>query len=424
VHTNGGVSQNRTSSAATSAANHTSRPPSEAEPDKPVRLTSDRGTADAVDAPASPPTEESVSATVVRSVALTVIAVIGSIFVLQYAQSVLIPVVLGVLISYVLGPAVDSLARHSVPRWAGAMLMIGLLCGTLGYSTYKLAPQILSIVDDMPSAARRLLDRTKYSRTHAADESALEKMQRAATEIDKAAAAAAEPAPTQRGVQRVQIVEPAFRATDYLWAGAQNIVGFAGQFAMVMFLVFFLLVTGDLFKRKLVKIAGPTLTKKKVTVQIMDDINHQISGFLRVQVLTSLLVGGLTSLALWYFGVPQYIIWGVLAGIFNSIPYLGPLIVTGGLGVVVFIQFDDLLKTAYICGITLAITSLEGWLLTPTLMSRAAQMNPVAIFVGLLFWSWVWGVWGTILAVPMMMTAKAICDRIEDLQPVGELLGE
>jgi len=91
---------------------------------------------------------------------------------------------------------------------------------------------------------------------------------------------------------------------------------------------------------------------------------------------------------------------------------------------VVFIQFDDLLKTAYICGITLAITSLEGWLLTPALMSRAAQMNPVAIFVGLLFWSWVWGVWGTILAVPMMMTAKAICDRIEDLQPVGELLGE
>ena len=101
----------------------------------------------------------------------------------------------------------------------------------------------------------------------------------------------------------------------------------------------------------------------------------------------------------------------MLAGIFNSIPYLGPLLVTGGLGVVAFMQFDDLPKTAYICGITLAITSLEGWLLTPALMSRAAQMNPVAIFVGLLFWSWVWGVWGTILAVPMMMMVKAICDH-------------
>ena len=163
--------------------------------------------------------------------------------------------------------------------------------------------------------------------------------------------------PTQPGVTRVQIIEPAFRATDYLWAGGKNVVAFLGQFAMVMFLVFFLLVTGDLFKRKLVKIAGPTLTKKKVTVQIMDDINQQISGFLRVQVLTSALVGVLTAIALWYFGVRQFIIWGILAGVFNSIPYLGPLIVTGGLGVVTFIQFDDLVKTSYICAITMAITS-------------------------------------------------------------------
>jgi predicted PurR-regulated permease PerM len=368
-------------------------------------------------------TDDIVSATAVRSMALTVIAGIGSILVLQYARAVLIPIVIAVLISYVLGPAVTSLARHGVPRWAGAVLVIALLCGTLGFGGYKLAPQVLSIVEDMPTATRRVLDRTKLSRS-SEDDSALEKMQRAATEIDKAAAAAAEPTPTQRGATRVQIVEPAFRATDYLWAGGKNVVSFLGQFAMVMFLVFFLLLTGDLFKRKLVKIAGPTLTKKKVTVQIMDEINQQISGFLRVQVLTSALVGVLTAIALWYFGVRQYIIWGILAGIFNSIPYLGPLIVTGGLGVVVFIQFDDLMKTAYICGITLAITSLEGWLLTPALMSRAAQMNPVAIFVGLLFWSWVWGVWGTILAVPMMMMAKAICDRIEDLQPVGELLGE
>ena len=336
----------------------------------------------------------------------------------------LIPIVIGVLISYVLAPLVDSLERRGVSRWIGAALVITLLCGGLGYSGYKLAPQILSIVDDMPTATRRLLERGKLSRVRQRDEGALEKMQRAATEIDKAAAAAAEPAPTQRGVTRVQIVEPAFRATDYLWAGGKNVLGFLGQFSMVLFLVFFLLVSGDLFKRKLVKIAGPTLTKKKVTVQIMDDINQQISGFLRVQVLTSALVGVLTSLALWGFGLRQYIIWGIFAGVFNSIPYLGPMIVAGALAVVAFMQFDSLAMTGYICAVTFAITALEGWLLTPALMSRTAQMNPVAIFIGLLFWSWVWGVWGTILAVPMMMMGKAICDRVEDLQSVGELLGE
>jgi predicted PurR-regulated permease PerM len=373
---------------------------------------------------AEPVAIESTPAEDVRNVAFTVVAVIAVILILQYAQTVLIPIVIGVLLSYVLGPMVDSLARHGVSRWIGAALVIVLLVGGLGVGTYTLAPQILSIVDDMPTATRRLLERSKLSRSRKEDEGAIEKMQRAATEIDKAAAAASQPAPAQSGVTRVQIVEPAFRATDYLWAGGKNALGFLSQFAMVLFLVFFLLVTGDLFKRKLVKIAGPTLTKKKVTVQIMDDINRQISGFLRVQVLTSALVGVATALALWYFGVRQFVVWGLLAGIFNSVPYLGPLVVTGGLGAVVFIQFDDVLKTGYICAITLAITSLEGWLLTPTLMSRAAQMNPVAIFVGLLFWSWVWGIWGTILAVPMMMTAKAICDRVEDLQTVGELLGE
>ena len=116
--------------------------------------------------------------------------------------------------------------------------------------------------------------------------------------------------------------------------------------------------------------------------------------------------------------------WGLLAGVFNSIPYLGPVIVTGGLGLVAFLQFDSVSKTVLVCLVALAITSLEGLLLTPALLSRAGRMNAAAVFTGLLFWSWIWGVWGTILAVPMLMMLKAICDHIEDLQPIGELLGE
>ena len=173
------------------------------------------------------------------------------------------------------------------------------------------------------------------------------------------------------------------------------------------------------------KIAGPTLTKKKITVQIMDEINQQISGFLRVQVITSLLVAVATAV-------------GAVVVRRGQLHDLG----TAGRD----LQLDSRTSarssspaasrssrscsstiwcaTAYVSGTALAITSLEGWLLTPLLMSRAAQMNPVAIFVGLLFWSWVWGVWGTILAVPMLMAIKAVCDRVEDLQPIGELLGE
>lgn len=357
-----------------------------------------------------------------RTLALTVLAAIAVVLMLQYTRQLLIPIVIGILVSYVLGPAVTSLAKRGIPRFIGSGLVLALLCGSIGTGVYFLTSQAVAMVESVPEAAQRLADRVKWQRRQR--DSALQKVERAATEIDQAAQEASQPAKTPGGPPKVQIVEPAFSARAYLWAGGAGIVWFLGEVAMVLFLVYFLLVSGDLYKQKLVKIAGPTLTKKKVTVQIMDEINLQISSFLRVTVLTSVIVAVATGAALWWFGVPNFVMWGLLAGLFNSIPYLGPVIVTGGLGIVAFMQFDDLLKTLYVCAVTLAITSLEGWLLTPALMSRAARMNPVAIFVGLLFWSWVWGVWGTILAVPMLMTIKAVCDRIEDLQPIGELLGE
>ena len=355
-------------------------------------------------------------------VALLIIAALATIVMLQYAEPVLIPIVVAVLISYVLEPAVASMARRKIPRAVGAFFILGLVCVGIGLGVYTLTDEALAIIDNVPVAARRLAQRFEPKRGE--PEGALEKVQQAATEVEKAAQQVSDPQAAPRGVTRVQIVEPAFAARAYLWAGGRGLMSLLGQFAVILFLVFFLLVTGDLFKRKLVKIAGPTLTRRKVTVQIMDEMNHQISGFLRVQVFSSAIVAIATALALWWFGVQQFVVWGILAGIFNSIPYLGPIIVTGALGIVTFMQFDDVLTTMYVCGVTLVITSLEGWLLTPALMSRAARMNPVAVFVGLLFWSWVWGVMGTILAVPMLMVLKAICDRVEDFQPVAELLGE
>lgn len=359
----------------------------------------------------------------VRSVALTAIGVLAVIAALRWAEPVLIPIVLAILISYVLAPAVRSMAKRGIPHALGAFVVIVAVCGGLGYGAYALSDEAVAIIDDLPRAAQKLRTRIDAKRSPQ-DATLLDRVQSAATEIDKTAADATEAAPAQKGVTRVQVVPPPFSASEYVWASGRGILNFLGQFAMVLFLVYFLLVTDDLFKRKIVKIAGPTLTKKKISVQIMDEINQQISAFLRVQVLTSVLVGIATAAALWAYGMDNYLIWGLMAGVFNSIPYLGPIIVSGGLAVVAFLQFDDLLMTSYIAGTALAITSLEGWLLTPLLMSRAAQMNPVAIFVGLLFWSWVWGVWGTILAVPMLMAVKAVCDRIEDLQPFGELLGE
>jgi len=358
--------------------------------------------------------------------ALTVLTSIAVIVTLQYMQAVFVPVVIGILVAYGLEPFVAALARIRIRRSIGAAIVLLVLVGVLGLSVYALSGQALQIVQKVPVAAQRIRERVLSRGRHG--DSAIGQVQKAASELQKTAEVAsssnADPAVKPKDVTKVQVVEPAFDANGYLYAGGVNLVSATGQAAVLFFLVYFFLVTGNLYKKKIVKIAGPHLWQKKLTVDILDEINSQIGNFIRVQLLTSAVVAVATAAALWYFGLPQYIVWGLLAGIFNSIPYLGPLLVTGGLGIVSFIQFDDLTKTLLVCATAFVITSLEGFLLTPALMSRAARMNPVAIFVGLLFWSWIWGLWGAVLAVPMLMMMKAVCDHIEDLQPIGELLGE
>jgi len=363
-----------------------------------------------------------------RGLALTFLASIALVFVLQWGQPVLIPMVIGILLAYALDPFVTTLARAKMPRSIGAGLVVIAFVGALGLGVYGLSGQALQIIRQVPEAAQRIRDRVRSSDRAPG---ALGEVQKAATEVQKTAEVAtqdAEPRADNRDrgqtVQKVQVVEPAFDAKSYLYWGGMNLIAAAGQFAVILFLVYFFLVTGDLYKRKIVKIAGPALWQKKLTVQILDEINVQISSFIRVQLFTSAVVAVATMVVLWFFGINQFIIWGLLAGIFNSIPYLGPILVSGGLMVIAFMQFDDFGKAITVAGAAFVITSLEGFLLTPAMMSRAARMNPVAIFVGLLFWGWIWGVWGAVLAVPMLMMAKAVCDHIDDLQPIAELLGE
>lgn len=362
-----------------------------------------------------------------QGLALTLLASIAFVLALQWSEPVIIPVVIGILLAYALEPFVATLARVKMPRAVGAAVVLLGFVGVLALGVYSLRGQALQIVRQVPEAAQRIRERVRSSdRTPGA----LGEVQKAATEVQKTAEVASEQGAaatrdrSAASVQKVQIVEPAFDAKSYLYWGGMNLIAAAGQFAVILFLVYFFLVTGDLYKRKIVKIAGPALWQKKLTVQILDEINSQISSFIRVQLLTSFIVAVATTIALWLLGVNQFIVWGLLAGILNSIPYLGPLIVSGGLALIAFLQFDDIARALTVAGAAFVITSLEGFLLTPALMSRAARMNPVAIFVGLLFFGWIWGIWGAVLAVPMLMMLKAVSDHIDDLQPLAELLGE
>jgi predicted PurR-regulated permease PerM len=352
----------------------------------------------------------------VRNIAFTLISVAIVILLLQHMRPVFLPLVMGGLLFYALDPAVDRLQKWHVPRALGAALMLFIVITASGGAIYALQGQAMTVIDQLPSAARKLS--ASLRRVPGAAPGTVEKVQQAAEELQRAKDNAAPP-----GVTRVQVEEPVFEATTFVWSTSMGIVSTASQLIMVVFLTYFMLLSDQLFKRKLVEIVG-TFSQKKVTVAVLEDIATQIEQFLLIQLMTSGVVAVATGLALWAMGLQQAALWGLLAGVFNSIPYYGPLLVTGGLALLGFLQFGTAGMTIAVAGVALLITTLEGMLLTPMLMGRAASMNQVAIFTGLLFWSWVWGMWGLLLAVPMMMVIKVVCDRVEPLQPVGHLLGD
>jgi predicted PurR-regulated permease PerM len=356
-----------------------------------------------------------------RSVALTVLAAAAATALLYWARDVFIPIVLSVLISYALEPIVQALMRIRLPRVLASALVMTALTGGVVYAGYALSDDAITMVSGIPEAAAKL---RVALRTERGEPGTIQQVQKAANELQKTADETTARNPVGAGVQRVQIEEPAVDVRAYLSWGSASAVEFAGQAVLVVFFVFFLLASGDLFKRKLVKLAGPSLEKKKITVQILNEIDSQIEKFLLVRAVTSAAVGIVTWIAFRWLGVHQAGIWGIAAGVFNSIPYFGPVIVAGGTAVGAFLQFGTIGMALYVAFISVVITSLEGWLLTPWLTSRTARTNEIAIFVGLIFWSFVWGIWGTLLAVPMLVVVKAFCDRIDHLKPIGELLGE
>ncbi|MEO7547874.1 MAG: AI-2E family transporter, partial [Ramlibacter sp.] len=328
---------------------------------------------------------------------------------------------IGVMFSYALSPLVNGMERVKIPRaLSAAVLILGIL-GSMGLSVYAFADDANQLIGSLPEAAQKL--RSSLRKHSTGSDSALDTVQKAAAQLEQAAAEAGPAAPATQGVQRVVIEKPRFNLRDMLWNSTMGFANLLGQVTVVTFLTYFLLLSGDTFRRKLVKITGPTLTNKKITVQALDEITGQIQRYLLVQLLASILVGITTGLAFWALGLEHAAVWGIVSGILNLVPYIGSIVVTGGAALVAFLQFGEVNMALAVAGASLLIHTIFGNLLVPLLTSKTSRMNPVAVFVGVLAWGWLWGVWGLLLGIPIMMVIKAVCDRVDDLKPVGELLG-
>jgi predicted PurR-regulated permease PerM len=359
----------------------------------------------------------------VSSVSLAVLATLAVIFALQWAQAVFIPLMLGVMISYALSPLVNVMEKWHVPRVLGAAVLLLAIVGGSGYAVYSLSDDAAKLIESLPKAAQKL--RQAQVKERGAPVGAMEKVQIAATQIENAAIESGSPAPAApKGVTRVQVERPHLIIKDYLWMGTKGAIGFAGQLSMVLFLAYFIMVSGKTFRRKMVKITGPSLSKKKITLRVLTEITGQIQRYLMVQLFISILVGVLTWLAFLWIGLENAAIWGIAAGVFKTIPYLGSIVIAAGTALVAFLQFGTIGMALTVSGVSLLVTGVEGYLLTPWLTGRASRMSALVVFAGVLFWGWLWGVWGLLLGVPIIMIVKAICDRVEALQPIGELLGD
>jgi predicted PurR-regulated permease PerM len=301
-------------------------------------------------------------------------------------------------------------------------MVVALLTGGITAAGYGLWPQITAVVQQVPESAAKLRTTLRQQKREASD-SIIQQVQEAAKAIDSAAAEVTTPAsPSAPGVMRVEVQEP-LRVTDWLWTGSMSIMSMLAQLVTILFLTVFLLNEDDSFKRKLVN-RMETLGTKRITVTILNDIAKQIERFIWVQAFTSAIVAVVTAGALMWLGVKQPLVWGLFAGIMNIIPYFGPLIVSAVLAAIAFLQFGTIVDAVTVAAVAMAITTFEGMFLTPHLISRAGALNHVAIFVAIAFWSWAWGVPGMLLAVPMLMITKAVCDHVDGLQAIGEFLGD
>lgn len=358
----------------------------------------------------------------VRSISLSLLALIATLFALHAASAVFIPLLLGLVLSYALSPLVDQLERWRLPRALGAGLLILSLGAGAAWTVTTLSDDAAVLIETLPEATQKLRKLVHAQRNQS--ESALEKVQRAAVELEKAAeeGTSARPAPA-RGVTRVSIEPARFDVQDYLWSGTLGAAATAGQAVVVTFIAFFLLASGSRFRRKMVTLAGPTFAQKRITVQLLDEITAQIHRFILVQAVVSVIVGLAVGLAFYAIGLEHAAVWGVVAFVLNFVPYLGTVALAAGSGLMAFVQFGSFDMVLLVTAIGVFIHAISGNLLTPWLTSRTSRMNAVTVFVGVLAFGWLWGVWGLLLGVPILTTLKAICDRVEELKPIGELMG-
>jgi predicted PurR-regulated permease PerM len=342
----------------------------------------------------------------VRSIAITGLFVLASFYTLYFARAFFLPIVLAVLLDFLLSPLIRTLKRARIPEPLGAALVILVLLCTAGMAVYGLIDPAKEWGAKLPASMQEAQSRLRKLR------SPVEQVSKTAEQVEQATK-------VDNGTKAPEVVVKGPSLTERLFGTTQTLVA---SFVEVIILLYFLLAAGDLFLQKLIKVL-PQLRDKKKAVAIARETESSISTYLVTVTLVNIALGLAVSIVMFLLGMPNPVLWGALAALAEFVPYLGATALIAMLTLAGLVTFEQLGHALLIPAAYLAVNVLQSQLLSPLILGRRLTLNPVAIFLGLVFWWWIWGVPGAFIAVPLIATFKIFCDHIEALAPIGEFLG-
>jgi predicted PurR-regulated permease PerM len=343
----------------------------------------------------------------IPATALKGLFVLAIFYTIYFTRSLLLPIVLALLLSLILYPAVRMLKRAHIPESLGAAIVVGSLAGLLGTGLYQLFEPATEWTAKVPRIAEQVERKLWGLRK------SVEQVSKAAEKVEALTTAQ----PDTKKPQQVVSREPSLMSR--MLTGTQNAV--ISMLSMLV-LLYFLLAWGDVLLRKLVRVL-PTWPDKRKAVSLAHTIQSAMARYLFTITMINAALGVASGTAMYFLGMPNPVLWGVMVALFNYVPYIGQAAAGIVLTVVAFLTFDDLEHVALIPIVHFSMVTIEGQFLTPILTGRTLTLNPVMIFLSMLFWGWMWGIVGALVAVPILMTFKIFCDHILSLKTVGELLG-
>jgi predicted PurR-regulated permease PerM len=369
-----------------------------------------------MDKPSEPPLPRRQRATVTALIVLAVLAVCAA---AKIAAPFLVPVVVGMLASYSLKPLVGTLERVHIHRALGAAVVLLVVSAFVIGGVLLLRDDATSALAELPDAARKI--RIAAHETGRERDGPMGHVRAAAAELNRAAAEA-----TSGGASVIVQPQPSGANALEKWLSDQSAkaLGVVADIGLAGLVAYFLLAAGDTFRRKLVHVAGPTLAARRITVEILDEIDTQVQRYLMTMLVVNSLIGIATWGILLAFGVNHAGLWAVAAAIVHIIPYAGSALTIVATGIATFVQFEDIGRALLVAALIGVAATLIGMGLSAWMLGRAFRMNAVAVFVSLLFFGWLWGGWGLLVGVPLLAIVKATAENIPSLERLATLLAD